>query len=78
MLSHAFWMYVQVVDHDLYCSCAGFMRTYAHLICYEVDIRKAVNETLCLIPSYDSNNQPITFERFRSSLRPSLRSMMAP
>jgi hypothetical protein len=51
------------IDQELQQAAAGFMRTYAYLIQYEVDFRKAQSSELGLIPT-DDGHSPITYERF--------------
>ncbi|KAF2663511.1 hypothetical protein BT63DRAFT_418977 [Microthyrium microscopicum] len=69
LLSSAFWEYMRQTDKDLWQSAAGFMRTYAHLIKYEVDFRKAQSKKLGLIPA-DDGKDTITYERFSRFIAP--------
>ena len=50
-------------------AAAGFMRTYAYLIKYETDFRKAQSAELGLIPT-DDGKEPITYERFAQFIAP--------
>lgn len=63
LLSHAFWQYLEYADQDLLRTAAGFLRTYAYLIQYESDFKKAQSSELRLIPK-DDGEKEITFERF--------------
>ena len=50
-------------------AAAGFMRTYAYLVKYEIDFRKAQSDELGLIPTHDGENA-ITYERFAQFIAP--------
>jgi cellulose synthase/poly-beta-1,6-N-acetylglucosamine synthase-like glycosyltransferase len=50
-------------------AAAGFMRTYAYLIKYELDFRKAQSTELRLIPT-DDGEHAITYERFAQFIAP--------
>ena len=69
LLSSAFWQYLEKTDSDLWQAAAGLMRTYAILIRYEIDFRKAQSQELGLIPVSDGEN-PITYERFAQFIAP--------
>jgi hypothetical protein len=56
MLSSAFWEYA--ADTDIGRDATGFMRTYTHLIKYEIDFEKA--QSMNLIPT----EKHITYEGF--------------
>ncbi|KAF1990169.1 hypothetical protein K402DRAFT_371200 [Aulographum hederae CBS 113979] len=70
LLSHAFWEYIGETDKELWKTLAGFMRTYAYLIQFEVDFCKAQSQELGLIPARDDGQDPITFERFTTFIAP--------
>ena len=69
LLSSAFWEYAEHADHELWQAAAGFMRTYAYLIEYEIDFRKAQSLELGLVP-VDDGSSPITYERFAQFIAP--------
>jgi hypothetical protein len=67
LLSSAFWEYLEKTDQELWQAAAGFIRTYAYLIQYEIDFRKG--QELGLIPDTDGQS-PITYERFSRFIAP--------
>ncbi|KAH8587266.1 hypothetical protein B0O99DRAFT_642180 [Bisporella sp. PMI_857] len=69
LLSSAFWEYIEKTDIEIWQAAAGFMRTYAYLIKYEIDFRKAQSTELGLIPTDDGEN-PITYERYAQFIAP--------
>ncbi|CZR57786.1 uncharacterized protein PAC_07675 [Phialocephala subalpina] len=68
LLSSAFWEYIEETDIEVWQAAAGFMRTYAYLIKFEIDFRKAQSAELGLIPTDDKD--PITYERFAAFIAP--------
>ncbi|KAF7509408.1 hypothetical protein GJ744_008131 [Endocarpon pusillum] len=69
LLSHAFWRYLEQTNQDLWRAAAGFMRTYAYLVQYEIDFQKAQSTDFQLIPGSDGVHA-ITFERFAEFIAP--------
>ena len=66
LTSQAVWEYMAHHDPDLWRACAGFMRTYAHLIRYEIDFDRAISTALGLIPS----DPDATYEKFAAFIAP--------
>ncbi|KAF2787255.1 hypothetical protein K505DRAFT_379712 [Melanomma pulvis-pyrius CBS 109.77] len=69
LLSSAFWEYADRTDKAIWQAAAGFMRTYAYLIKYESDFRKAQSTELGLIPS-NNGGDAITYEQFAQLIAP--------
>ncbi|PVH69561.1 hypothetical protein DL98DRAFT_661624 [Cadophora sp. DSE1049] len=68
LLSSAFWEYIEETDPEVWQAAAGFMRTYAYLIKFEIDFRKAQSAEMGLIPTDDKDL--ITYERFAAFIAP--------
>jgi hypothetical protein len=65
--SQAFWDYIAVVEPEVHEAAVGFMRSYYHLIQYDIDYHQAC--TLKLIPNLPSGKQP-TYAEFCQFIAP--------
>ena len=67
MFSHAFWEYIRNVDAEMWKACAGFMRSYSHLIQFDIDFRRAIE--LGLMPAANTQH-PITYSKYAAFIHP--------
>lgn len=76
MLSIDFWKFIynqtnSETERDIYRACAGFMRTYYHLIESEADFEMATRgDPPFLIPTKDDKGEIITYERWVEFIEP--------
>ncbi|EHA48191.1 hypothetical protein MGG_01148 [Pyricularia oryzae 70-15] len=68
MYSQEFWTYIHDADHDVYKACLGFLRSYYHLIQYEIDFDKACE--LKLIPKMPETARLPIYEEFCAFIAP--------
>ncbi|TLS23845.1 hypothetical protein PpBr36_07987 [Pyricularia pennisetigena] len=68
MYSQEFWTYAYNADPEVYRACLGFVRSYYHLIQYEIDFDKACE--LKLIPKVPETARLPTYEEFCAFVAP--------
>ncbi|KAK0718959.1 hypothetical protein B0T21DRAFT_59351 [Apiosordaria backusii] len=65
--SRAFWLYIEHADPEVYMASLGFMRSYYHIIRFELDFHEACEKLL--IPKKDNGEFP-TYEEWCEFIEP--------